>query len=150
MARTNSTTLIGWRQPPPRQTPRLRLKPKALPTGFVDGGWWPRGTDLPAELPDLLAVLSIRLGAIQDVIYRLGEWDKAPAKICVANRSIRLSGFRRQPPNTIEVFGVSGTAIVLLIVSPFVKPDYAHDILMTAATPDNASTTANLLAVIKS
>src|SRR5690242_271557 len=41
-------------QAPPRAL-RLRLKPKAPTTGWVDGGWWPRSRDLAAELLDLLA-----------------------------------------------------------------------------------------------
>ncbi len=40
-------------------TPRLRLKPKAPQSGYVDGAWWPYSDDLTAELPDLLAVLSV-------------------------------------------------------------------------------------------
>ena len=40
---------------------RLRLKPKAPTTGWVDGGWWPRSRDLAAELPGLLSVLAVRL-----------------------------------------------------------------------------------------
>ncbi|MFF0147938.1 DUF5994 family protein [Amycolatopsis sulphurea] len=27
---------------PPRHAPRLRLKPEAPTTGYVDGAWWPR------------------------------------------------------------------------------------------------------------
>jgi hypothetical protein len=40
---------------------RPRLKPKAPTTGWVDGGWWPRSRDLPAELSGLLSVLAVRL-----------------------------------------------------------------------------------------
>jgi Family of unknown function (DUF5994) len=35
---------------------RLRLKPKAPKTGWVDGGWWPRSRDLAAERVTLLVV----------------------------------------------------------------------------------------------
>jgi hypothetical protein len=59
------------RYTPPKNTPRLRLKPKAPATGYVDGAWWPHSDDLPIELPDLLAVLSVRLGPIDRVIYKL-------------------------------------------------------------------------------
>ena len=61
----------------PEHTPRLRLKPKAPHSGYVDGAWWPRGDDLATELPDLLAVLSVRLGRIDRVMYNLNEWAKA-------------------------------------------------------------------------
>jgi len=59
----------GRRHTPPEHTPRLRLKPKAPLTGFVDGAWWPPSEDLTAELPDLLSVLSVRLGPISRLTY---------------------------------------------------------------------------------
>ncbi len=34
---------------PPEHTPRLRLKPKAPQSGYVDGAWWPRSDDLAAS-----------------------------------------------------------------------------------------------------
>lgn len=52
----------------PARTPRLRLKPKAPQSGYVDGAWWPHSDDLRSELPDLLAVLSVRLGRIDRVL----------------------------------------------------------------------------------
>ncbi len=55
----------GSQHPAPKTRPRLRLKPKAPTTGYVDGAWWPRSDDLAIELPDLLAVLSVRLGDIE-------------------------------------------------------------------------------------
>ena len=51
----------GARQAGPQHTPRLRLKRKLPVTRYVDGAWWPHSDDLPTELPDLLAVLSVRL-----------------------------------------------------------------------------------------
>ncbi|MCX6479680.1 MAG: DUF5994 family protein [Mycobacterium sp.] len=134
----------GWHQAPPEQTPRLRLKPKAPATGLVDGAWWPRSTDLAVELPDLLAVLSVRLGEINDVSYRLEEWAPAPRKVSIGGHVVRLSGFHRQPADTIEVRGVLGTS-VLLVLSPHADPEQAHETLMAAAAADDASTTAALL-----
>ncbi|GAC1407805.1 MAG: hypothetical protein NVSMB60_28640 [Mycobacterium sp.] len=49
-------------------------------TGHVDGAWWRRSDDLPSELPDLLAVLSVRLGSVERVMYNVSEWAKAPAR----------------------------------------------------------------------
>ncbi len=49
-------------------TPRFRLKPTAHASGYVDGAWWPRSDDLTTELPGLIAVLSIRLGALPKAI----------------------------------------------------------------------------------
>jgi len=142
---TPTRTGAGWTQATPEHTPRLRLKPKASPTGFVDGAWWPASNDLLTELPDLLAVLSVRLGPISHVTYQLGEWATAPVKTVIGGRVVRLAGYRRQPRNTIEVLGLGGTSVVLLVVPPGTDADQAHETLMTAATPEDSSTTDGLL-----
>jgi len=143
LQRGRSTT--DSKRTPPEKTPRLRLKPKAPTSGYVDGAWWPHSDDLPIELPDLLAVLSVRLGPIDRVIYNVSEWAKAPAKLPTGGRTVRLDGYSRQPDNTIEVIGLNRNRIVLLVVPARTDPGHAHDILMAAAAPSNASTTDGLL-----
>lgn len=145
MTQQQDRTDVGRHQTPPEHTPRLRLKPKAPQSGYVDGAWWPRSDDLTAELPDLLAVLSVRLGPIDRVIYHLDEWATAPAKFATGGRTVRLGGFRYQPPNTIEVLGLNRKRIVLLVVPPHTDPDHAHATMMAAAAPSNASTVGGLL-----
>ncbi len=132
---------------PPMHTPRLRLKPKSPQSGSVDGAWWPHGEDLTAELPDLLSVLSVRLGPIGRVIYHVNEWATPPAKFADGGRTVRLDGYRLQPVNTVDVLGLNGAKIVLLVVSPQTDPDQAHAIMMTAAGPSNASTVESLLMI---
>lgn len=61
---TPKTTLVNEL---PQLTLRLRTKPKAPTTGYVDGAWWPRSRDLAVELPALLAVPVVRLGQVQRV-----------------------------------------------------------------------------------
>ena len=114
-----------WKQTRPENTPRLRLKPKAPTSGYVDGGWWPHGDDLPTELPDLLAVLSVRLGLIDRVIYNLTEWANAPNRLSTGGRVVRL---------------------VLLVIPAQTDPEHAHAIMMAAATREDASTIDGLLA----
>jgi hypothetical protein len=136
---------FGQRHPPPVHTPRLRLKPKKHLSGSVDGAWWPHNADLAAELPDLLSVLSVRLGPIGRVIYNLGEWTGAPRKFATGGHLVRLDGFHLQPANTVEVHGLNGKKLVLLLVSPRADPHQAHAIMMTAAGPGNALTVDSLL-----
>jgi len=133
------------RHTPPVHTPRLRLKPKAPETGFVDGAWWPHTDDLAAELPDLLAVLSVRLGPVARVVYNSSEWAKPPRKLVAGGRTVRLDGYRLQPVHTIEVLGLNRDRIVLLVVSPHAEAEQAHTTMMTAAGPDNAATVEGLL-----
>ena len=140
-------TDAGRRHAPPVHTPRLRLKPKAPQSGYVDGAWWPHSEDLTAELPDLLSVLSVRLGPIGRVMYNLNEWAKPPAKFATGGRTVRLDGYSRQPVNTVEALGLNRTKIVLLVISPHADPGQAHAIMMTAAGPSNASTVESLLMI---
>jgi hypothetical protein len=136
---------VGQRNSPPEHTPRLRLKPKAPQSGYVDGAWWPHSDDLAAELPDLLAVLSVRLGRIDRVMYNLNEWAKAPRKLATGGRRVRLDGYQRQPTNTVEVLGLNRNRIAVMVVPPNADPDQAHAILMAAAAPGNDSTVDSLL-----
>jgi len=131
----------------PLHTPRLRLKAKAPQSGYVDGAWWPHSTNLTAELPDLLSVLSVRLGPIGRVIYNVNEWATPPVKFATGGRMVRLDGYRLQPASTVEVLGLDRTKIVLLVVSPSAEPDQAHAIMMIAASSDNASPVAGLLMI---
>ena len=140
-------TDIGQRNSPPEHTPRLRMKPKAPHSGYVDGAWWPRSDDLATELPDLLAVLSVRLGRIDRVLFNSNEWAKPSAKFATGGRRVRLDGYRLQPTNTVEVLGLNRSRIVLLVVPPNADPDKAHATLMAAAAPSNVSTVDNLLMV---
>jgi hypothetical protein len=130
----------------PEHTPRLRLKPKAPRSGYVDGAWWPHSDELAAQLPDLLAVLSVRLGPIDRVLFNVNEWAKPTAKLNTGGRAVRLDGYQRQPVNTVEVIGLKRGRIVLLVVPPNSDPDEAHATLMAAASPSGESTVEGLLA----
>jgi hypothetical protein len=129
----------------PERTPRLRLKPKALMCGYVDGAWWPHSDDLATELPDLLAVLSVRLGRIDRVLYNVNEWAKPPRKLFTGGRAVRLDGYQLQPAHTLEVIGLGRTRIVLLVVPANTGSDEAHAMLMAAASPGNDATVGDLL-----
>ena len=129
---------------PPRL--RLRLKPKAPTSGYVDGAWWPRSRDLSAELPALLAVLAIRLGRIERVIYNLTGWRPAERRLMFEERAVRLEGFRSQHPDTVTVTGQERHRLTLLVVPPEADPAAAHRALMAAAQRGNADRTEVLLA----
>jgi hypothetical protein len=147
MTRHNGPAASGDDHTGPEHTPRLRLKPKAPTTGHVDGAWWPRSDDLSHELPDLLAVLSVRLGGIDRVMYNLAEWATVPRRLTTGGRAVRLDGYTRQPASTLQVLGADGRdRILLLVIPPHSDPDAAHDAMMTAAAPGNTSSVDDLLA----
>ncbi len=147
MTLQHDLTDAGRMYPQPEHTPRLRLKPKAPHSGYVDGAWWPHSDDLAAELPDLLTVLSVRLGQIDRVLYHVDEWTKAPSKLTSGGRAVRLDGYRRQPASTVEVLGLNRARIALLVVPANTDPEEAHTTLMAAAAPTDGSTVDSLLMI---
>jgi hypothetical protein len=122
------------------------LKPKAPTTGWVDGGWWPRSWDLAAELPDLQAVLAVRLRLrrIERVSYHLGEWGATVPKIRVDGSVVRLQGFRTQHVNTVDVLAAR-QRVTLLVVRPETSAQAAHAALMAAGHRSNTDDIESLL-----
>jgi hypothetical protein len=122
----------------PRRAVRLRLKPKAPRTGYVDGAWWPRSRDLSAELPSLLTVLAVRLERVDRITFNLAAWSASPRRLRFEDADVRLEGFRAQPATTVTVIGAwDRHRLTLLVVPPETDPVAAHGILMTAAHRDD-------------
>ena len=125
---------------------RLRLKPKAPATGYVDGAWWPRSHDLVTELTALAEVLSVRLGRIERIAYPLSMWDAAPRRINVGGHSTRLEGFSYQDRNIVHVTGANNGRVSLLVVPPEMDGAAGHDAMMKAAHRGNADRPEEILA----
>lgn len=123
---------------------RLKLKPKAGTTGFVDGGWWPRSRDLQAEIPALVARLAVRLSPVERVSYNLAEWHTTPRKITADGEVVRLAGYRTQQPATIDVIGAD-QRLTLLVVPPGTQPQPAHAALLASGHRGNTDTIETLL-----
>jgi hypothetical protein len=128
-------------------TPRLRLKPKAPATGYVDGAWWPKSRDLTEELPELVEVLGVRLGRVERVAYAMAAWTPPPRRFAVDGQRVRLEGFTYQNPHVIYVTGTNNGRISLLVVPPDTEEAKAHEALLTAAHRGNADRPAEILAV---
>jgi len=127
---------------------RLRLKPKAPATGYVDGAWWPRSRDLTTELPALAEVLAVRLGRIERVAYALAAWDTAPRRFEVDGFRVRLEGFTYQDQNIIHVTGSNRGRVSLLVIPPDMTDTAGHEALMTAAHRGNTDRPEDILATV--
>jgi hypothetical protein len=97
-APTSTTSAAGA-----AQDVRLRLKPVAPVSGYVDGGWWPRSRDLAGELSSLLPALAGRLGPIARVAYHLDGWEPAPRRVFVPGGRVAFEGFRTTDRDTLTV-----------------------------------------------
>lgn len=139
---------IGRALPAARPMPglRLRLKPKANSTGYVDGGWWPRSRDLTVELPPLAHVLAVRLNRVVKVAYAIEAWDVPPLHLVVDGKPVRLEGFRSQDQYVLHLTGSDGQRLSLLVVPPEVATDRAHDALIVASRRGNEDRPVEILA----
>lgn len=145
---SGSTTATALPRPTSQngqQPQRLTVKREVEPSGYVDGGWWPRSRDLAAELPGLLPELAGRLGRIERVSYNLTVWGAAARNLVVGNSVVRLAGYRSQHPDTIDVISAR-RLITLLVVPPEASAELAQRALIAAADPGNADPIDELLA----
>lgn len=125
---------------------RFSLKPMGATSGYVDGAWWPGSLDLTAEIPDLVAQLADRWGAVDRVSYDQAAWTPAARRMAVGGRRIRLDGFRgRRPTDVIHVLGAGRPTITLLVIPPSTPAHEASDILRRAGTAGNQETIDELL-----
>jgi hypothetical protein len=92
-------------------------------------------------------VLSVRLGRIDRVLFKLEEWARPPTTIIFDGWAVHLDGYRHQPANSIEVHGLNRSTITLLVAPPRSDPEDAHETMMAAAGRANTSTVNDLLAI---
>jgi hypothetical protein len=143
-------TSVPHTHPKSARTPlRLRLKPKAAATGYVDGAWWPRSRDLTAELPALAEVLAVRLGRIERVAYALSTWDDVPRRFALDGHRVRLEGFTYQDKHIIHVTGSNRGRISLLVVPPETTDLAGHEALMIAGRRGNADRPEEILTAVR-
>lgn len=128
---------------------RLRLKPPDQRFGSVQGGWWPRSTQLTTELPLLLAALWSRLGRFDRVVYDQNAWAPTPLHLRFRSGEVVLDGSADRSINTISLIRKGAESLVLLVVPPCANPTRAYTAVMTAAKPDDVSTADELLGIGK-
>ncbi|MCV7278480.1 hypothetical protein H7J88_02320 [Mycolicibacterium flavescens] len=126
---------------------RLRLKPCRVPTGDVIGAWWPRSIELVAELSALVGRLESRWGRVDRVVYDRNLWAPGPPEMTVGGHTVHLHGSWDRAVNIVSLCGpVFGTR-ALLVVPPCTDPVRAYSAVVTAADPDDCSTTDELLGI---
>jgi hypothetical protein len=97
------------------------------PHTAVDGAWWPRSTDLAAELPSLVAALDERGLRISRIAYSLSAWKPTPHRVLAGDRTVRTGGFRVLDPTLVSLTpaGGAGEPVDLRVVPPDTDPEAA-------------------------
>jgi uncharacterized protein DUF5994 len=140
---TTAAPPIGSSAPPGL---RLRLDPTLSSRGVVDGGWWPRTRDPDAELPELIAGLESSLGPIMRVALNRDAWDRAPRRVAVPGRRVRVGWFRTMDAHMIGVTRAFQDRLALLVVPPQATGEAAGIAMAMAADSTNSARPADILA----
>ena len=124
---------------------RLRLRPTLAGAGILDGGWWPRSRDPDTELPALIAGLESTLGPITRVALNLDAWDRAPRRVALDGRRVRVGWFRTMDPQMLGVTRAFQDRLALLVVPPEAAGPAAQRAMAMAADATNGAGPAAVL-----
>jgi len=114
-------------------TDRVVFPDRGLAQGFIDGGWWPRSSDLAKELPPLLEELFAAGFDITDVSYNVTAWERAPQHVTVSRRWVRLHGDVTQDAAAIQLIDSTGLKpVVVVVIPPGTGPLVAENALILA------------------
>jgi hypothetical protein len=129
---------------------RLRLADPPSRDTALDGAWWPRSTDLAAELPALVEALSTSRGAITHVLLNPAEWDLPhPNRVTTGRSAARLGWYTSQPAGLITVMNDFGRdRFDLLVIPPDASPASAGTASTAAADADDTRHAPELLAAV--
>jgi hypothetical protein len=124
------------------------MKPPSSRPALLDGGWWPRTTDLAAELPALVAAMGDRRGTVTYVLLSTADWDLPhPDRMPVGGRALRLGWFTSQPANLMTMIcGFGHDRFDVLIVAPDTSPAAAAEALTAAGDGNDTRPARALLA----
>jgi hypothetical protein len=130
---------------------RVSFRQPVTRVGFIDGGWWPRSTDLTAELPALLEVLWTAGRDITRISYRADAWTAAPPEMIIEGRRVDLTRDDYQNPLLITASDCARQDIIdLLVVPSQTDPAVADRMLRLASEPGNANSPARVLEMARS
>ncbi len=115
---------------------RVAFRQPVESAGFVDAAWWPRSTDLRAELPALLDVLWTAGREITRVTYNSDYWGAVERRIQVQGRMVRVGGYQHQNPLLLGLVDAWGNdRLDVLVIPPETDEAVARRALHLAAEP---------------
>jgi hypothetical protein len=120
---------------------RVSFRQPVESTGSVDAGWWPRSTDLAAEIVALLDVLWTGGREMRRVSYNLDSWDSAPRRMVIGGHLVHLGGYHLQSARVLSLSDARHGDTVDLLIIPFdTDPALAQRLLEMASESGNLRT----------
>ncbi|WP_141015570.1 DUF5994 family protein [Nocardioides sambongensis] len=134
-------------------TDELRLRFEVqdrMPTGGVDGAWWPRSRDFQREAADLVDHFPPS-GRIARLLFSRPDWDAAPGRpsvrhVLTARGPVKVGSFPRDDTHVMSVKMLTGQLIELLVIPPETSPARADRLMRWASDQKDFRTANELLA----
>ena len=100
----------------------------------VDAAWWPRSSDLTAELPHLLQAAQDSGFHATGVSYRLDDgWTAPPDQLWFSGRKVKVSGYHNHHRDMITLIdGISHERLQVVVVPAETPPILARRALRIA------------------
>lgn len=137
----NDHPVIGSATP----VPRLVLGPRWVSKAVLDGGWWPRSWDAPAELSALVPVLSQRYGHIRSVALSRSSWIGQVRRLAIGDQILRVGWFASVSPALLVATSESGLQCDLLVIPPSSTQGVADRAMARASDPGDFAHAQDLL-----
>jgi hypothetical protein len=112
----------------------------------IHGGWWPRSRDAAAELPGLIAELSMRAGRVSRVALQADAFGNIPHRLDVGGRKVPVAWFKHMNMHTVILTMAGRDDLVLLVIPPKASPAAAAEALGLAASGRRAGQAEAILA----
>jgi hypothetical protein len=140
-ARSNAATLRFTR----RRDPRRRHNPN------VDAAWWPRSSNLTAELVHLVQVAQDSGFRATGIAYRVDDgWTAPPDGVAFDGRTVKVSGYHNHHRDMITlVDGISHERLQVMVVPSATPPLLARRALRIAAAHAEPIQGTELLALAR-
>ena len=132
-----------------RFTRRRDLRRRHNP--HVDAAWWPRSSNLTAELGHLLQVARESGFRATCVAYRLDDgWTAPSGPVAFGARKVKVSGYHNHHRDMITlVDGISHERLQVMVVPPETPARLAYRALRIAAYHADPTSGADILALAR-
>jgi hypothetical protein len=117
----------------------------------VDAAWWPRSSDLTAELTHLLQVAQGSGFRATGVSYRMDDgWSALPRQLAFGGRKVKVSGYHNHHRDMITlVDSISHERLQVMVVPAETPPLLARRALRIAAIHTESIQGTDLLALAR-
>ena len=131
---------------PPTEA-RLVVAERIVRRDCLHGTWWPRTTDIQAELALLLAHPRTRTHQVFRVSLNRDDWPGAPMIVqSTQTRSPKISWYAQHEPHLAQLHIRGPARIALLLLPPDTPEDVALTVMLMTTTSGNCLGTTQTLA----